>query len=99
MEVRKALTCVLISVFLWAGDAQDSVPDSGESFQSCFNSELKYEISHSLIHRTRFMWLICANSKLGAWFSRVIWVKHFIRIKTRTINYSVWLSMSVDYIG
>ncbi|KAK7129319.1 hypothetical protein R3I94_017506 [Phoxinus phoxinus] len=28
MEVRKALTCVLISVFLWAGDAQDSVPDS-----------------------------------------------------------------------
>lgn len=34
------LTCVLFSVFLWAGDAQDSVPDSGESFQSCFNSEL-----------------------------------------------------------
>lgn len=53
MEVRKALTCVLISVFLWAGDAQDSVPDSGESFQSCFNSELKYEILYSFIHRTR----------------------------------------------
>uniref|UniRef100_A0A8C1UZU6 von Willebrand factor A domain-containing protein 1 n=1 Tax=Cyprinus carpio TaxID=7962 RepID=A0A8C1UZU6_CYPCA len=28
MEVRRALTCVLLSVFLWAGDAQDSVPDS-----------------------------------------------------------------------
>ncbi|KAI2649477.1 von Willebrand factor A domain-containing protein 1 [Labeo rohita] len=28
MEVRKALTCVLFTVFLWAGDAQDSVPDS-----------------------------------------------------------------------
>ncbi|KAK2885230.1 hypothetical protein Q8A67_016067 [Cirrhinus molitorella] len=28
MEVRKALTCVLLAVFLWAGDAQDSVPDS-----------------------------------------------------------------------
>ncbi|XP_051517838.1 von Willebrand factor A domain-containing protein 1-like [Myxocyprinus asiaticus] len=28
MEVRKALTCVFFSVFLWSGDAQDSVPDS-----------------------------------------------------------------------
>ncbi|XP_067301714.1 von Willebrand factor A domain-containing protein 1 [Pseudorasbora parva] len=28
MEVRKALTCVLFSLFLWTGDAQDSVPDS-----------------------------------------------------------------------
>ncbi|XP_018930577.1 von Willebrand factor A domain-containing protein 1-like [Cyprinus carpio] len=28
MEVRRALTCVLLSVFLCAGDAQDSVPDS-----------------------------------------------------------------------
>ncbi|XP_026092891.1 von Willebrand factor A domain-containing protein 1-like [Carassius auratus] len=28
MEVRRALTCVFISVFLWTGDAQDSVPDS-----------------------------------------------------------------------
>ncbi|XP_051947464.1 von Willebrand factor A domain-containing protein 1-like [Xyrauchen texanus] len=28
MEVRKVLACVLFSVFLWSGDAQDSVPDS-----------------------------------------------------------------------
>lgn len=57
MEVRRALTCVFISVFLWTGDAQDSVPDSGESLQSRFHFGAYFEIlvNHILLFRTLYV--------------------------------------------